>query len=230
MQKPYTAALKRIEKYRGILSTSVGVTFDSPGLLVRLAAMEKKNPDLRLGGDEKTALMSLLGWEGRHSHGAGMADLTGFVRHQSFSVLYSEYIPHQTTPSSSRPSTPNSSQASTSSLSITTPARTILCGRRRRWLTYRYYARDGEADECLGEAIARMCSKTDEPCDESGCQFKKGEHELRYTHGGVRILFNVSKAAPSDAKLEGDEELAEMWESCIVCGKQSTRVRMQDGT
>ncbi|EKM51041.1 uncharacterized protein PHACADRAFT_262987 [Phanerochaete carnosa HHB-10118-sp] len=159
-----------------------------------------------------------------------MANLAGFVRHQSFSVLYSEYVPHQTTPASSRSPTPDSAQVSTSSLSITTSARIILCGRRRRWVTYRYYSRDGGVDECLGETITRMCSKVDGACDEPGCSFKKGEHELRYTHGGIRILLNISKASRSDPQLEGDEELPEMWESCVVCGKQSTRVRMQDGT
>ena len=232
IERPFATALARIEKSRGLLSTSADVTFDPPSLLARFAAREKKNPDLRLGGDEKAALMSILGWEGKSSQGAGMADMAGFVRHQSFATLYSEYIPRPSTPS--RPATPNSSSApnasSSSSLSVSTPAKHILCGRRRRWITYRYYSRDGGPDECLGEAVTRQCARADEPCDESGCQYKKGEHELRYTHGGVRILVNISKTTPSGDASEGEEDLPEMWESCIVCGKQSARSRMQDGT
>lgn len=228
VERPFTAALARIEKARSMLSTSAGITFDPPDLLVRLAAREKRNPDLRLGGDEKAALTGLLGWEGKRSVGAGMADTAGFVRHQSFSILYSEYIPHST-PASSRPVTPNGSQTS-STLSTSTPAKTILCGRRRKWMTYRFYSRDGGADECLGEAIMRLCSRAEEPCDEPGCQFKKGEHELRYTHGGIRILVNIGNKNDSKEVAGEDDDLPEMWESCSVCSKESIRCRMQDAT
>jgi 1-phosphatidylinositol-3-phosphate 5-kinase len=228
VHRPFTAALVRIEKSKDLLSTSAGVAFHPPHLLVSLAEREKEYPDLRVGGDEKIALTSLLGWEGKHSQGSGMADTSGFVRHQSFSVLYSEYIPQA--PSPSRPATPNNSQGSSLTVTITSSAGTILCGRRRRWITFRYYSRDGGADECLGEAITRMCLRADEPCDEVGCQFKKGEHELRYTHGGIRILFHTLRVSDSKEQLNEDEKLPEMWESCSVCSKESPRTQMQDGT
>ena len=236
VERPFAAALARIEKSRSLFSTSAGIVFDPPEMLARLATREKRNPELRLGGDERAALMSLLGWEGKHSHGAGMADMAGFVRHQSFSVLYSEYIPQLSTPSGSRPDTPTSAttvtpaQASSSTLSIPTPAKYILCGRRRRWITYRYYSRDGGTDECLGETITRQCAQADEPCDDHVCSYKKGEHELRLAHGSVRILIHFGRTNPPEEKLDGDEDLPEMWESCGICGKQSGRSRMQDGT
>lgn len=85
-------------------------------------------------------------------------------------------------------------------------------------------------DECLGEAITRQCARADEPCDEPGCQYKKGEYELRYIHGEVRILVNISRTRPSDDRSDGDDELPELWESCGVCGKQTKRHRMHDAS
>lgn len=225
VERPYTATLNRIEKFRPLLSTSPGIALSPPSLLVSLASREKREPKLRLGGDEKAALSYLLGWEGKGSHGAGMADMTGFVRQQSFSVLYSEYIPHSSSPVS-RPTTPGGpSQSSNSTLSMESTSTNLMpCGRRRRWVTFRFYARD--ADETLGEAVARICTRAEEPCQDPACRFTQGEHELRYVHDRVRIHVNCKPMQPPTE----DEELPDMWESCTVCGKISQKVRMQDAT
>lgn len=225
VERPYTAALNRIEEFRSLLSTSPGIALSPPALLVDLATREKREPKLRLGGDEKAALSYLLGWEGKDSHGAGMADMTGFVRQQSFSVLYSEYIPYSSSPVS-LPTTPGGpSQSSNSTLSMESTSTNLMpCGRRRRWVTFRFYARG--ADETLGEAVARMCTRAEEPCQDPACHFKKSEHELRYVHDRVRIHVNCKPMQPPTE----DEELPDMWESCAICGKSSQKVRMQDAT
>ena len=75
-----------------------------------------------------------------------------------------------------------------------------------------------------------MCLRADEPCDEAGCQYKKGEHELRYTHGGVRILFHTKRTSQPKEQLDEDDDLPEMWESCSVCGKESPHHMMYDAT
>lgn len=225
-ERPFSAALAQIQKYKGLLSASPHVTYSPPSLLVHLAQRESSDPGRRLCGDEKAALTSLLGWEGKN--GTGMSDTAGFVRQQSFSALYSEYVPQ---PATSRPATPGSSQSSFGSLQPSQPSdKSVLCGRRRRWVTFRFYSREGGTDECLGETILRLCARADERCDEPGCSFRRGEHELRFVHGTVRITVKVRPASSLDAEKEGEGDLPQMSVSCKVCAKQSPKDQMLDGT
>lgn len=226
--RPVSQALAAVEKARSYLSTSPDVSFGPPGILAKLASREKSEQHRRLGGDDKAALNSLLGWDSkrlRQQGSAGTMELVntaGFVRHQSFSVLYSEYV-SQTQPVS-RPSTPSTSSPAPPE----SEPRMILCGKRRRWVTFRYYCHD-QADECLGEAIVRLCSHADDPCDNPDCRSKRGDHELRFIHAGIRITLLIEgEAAPVSP--EDEEELPEMWVSCRACKKESSKVHMRDGT
>ncbi|KAF9445443.1 hypothetical protein P691DRAFT_710328 [Macrolepiota fuliginosa MF-IS2] len=90
---PFTAALKRVKRSKSLLSTSVGVTFFPPSVLVDLAEREGKSPNRRLKGDERVALASVLGWTGKDPPGRGMAGIPGFVRQQEFSFLQSQHVP-----------------------------------------------------------------------------------------------------------------------------------------
>ncbi|KIK63065.1 hypothetical protein GYMLUDRAFT_41376 [Collybiopsis luxurians FD-317 M1] len=107
---PFSATLSRIEAQKNVLSTSAGVSFDPPLLLVRLSEKEKAHPDSKilLMGDERAALNSLLGWgavepEGqtngsdpekdRGRKGRNMAGICGFLNQQEISILVSTRIP-----------------------------------------------------------------------------------------------------------------------------------------
>ncbi|KAJ3853697.1 hypothetical protein EV368DRAFT_81324 [Lentinula lateritia] len=59
---PFSDTLARIEAQRNVLSSSTGVAFDPPMLLVRLAEKEKahREKEICLTGDERVALNSLL--------------------------------------------------------------------------------------------------------------------------------------------------------------------------
>lgn len=224
VENPVSLALVGVEKARGVLSTSPGMLLSPPNILVKLATREKNHSDSKLGGDDKAALSSLLGWDGRQlrtgTAGTGMVDTSGFVRQQSFSVLYSEFI----MPQISRPPTPTAS-TSTRATPEMDQHRLVMCGKRRRWVTFRFYS---QSDESLGEAIVRLCARADESCANPDCQTKRGDHELRLTHAGVRITVHVnSGSAPMEHK---GEELPEMWSSCRKCKEETKKVRMQDGT
>ncbi|KAI0071370.1 hypothetical protein K474DRAFT_1669074 [Panus rudis PR-1116 ss-1] len=225
-----------LRRYEDLLSTSPGVRVSPPKILLDLADKEEHDPKRKLTGDEKAALTSILGWMGKHDSGHSLVGTSGFVRQQSFSVLYSEHVPSLPVPGSSRPSTPssqrNASSSSLSAINIPPPLPRIAhCGKRRTWVTYRFYA---DNDERLGEAVIRLCSTVDDPCQEIACPFKRGEHELRWIHGGVRILGNVSHTPETDphrpSVRTSEEELPEMWESCKVCQKKSETQKMSDGT
>lgn len=132
---PFLAAAKRIEESRSCLSTSPGVSLSVPKLILELAEKEKRNDaqggplKRRLKGDERVALTSLLGWDGKDAEGRGMSGILGFVRHQEISVLCSAHVPpgpstksqssHPNSPPNSPPSigaqTPTSSSTSTQS-------------------------------------------------------------------------------------------------------------------
>ena len=50
-ERPFAAALTRIEKYKGLLSTSPSVVYSPPKLLRSLVELEKQEPERRLNGD-----------------------------------------------------------------------------------------------------------------------------------------------------------------------------------
>ncbi|KAH9943601.1 hypothetical protein B0H21DRAFT_695546 [Amylocystis lapponica] len=225
-QHVFASAIERIRDSSELLSTSPGIAFTPPRVLLALAEKEKVDATRRLTGDEKAALTSLLGWEGKAALGRGMAGTTGFVRQQGLSVLFSEHVP---LPLMVLPQPPNpTATPAPASSALVTPAKFNYCGSRRRWITYRYY---DSTDETLGEAITRMCSTAEELCDKPGCQYRRGDHDVRWIHGNVRILATVSvPAAATQAKSDQSDEILRMWESCAICGKESRRDRMTDGT
>ncbi|CAL1702515.1 unnamed protein product [Somion occarium] len=229
---PFESALSLLKNYEDLLSTSPGIRFPPPLILVRLAEKEKEDPKRRLTGDERTALTSILGWVmGKHDPAKHMIGVTGFVQQQILSVLYSQHIPATPTGISiSRPSTP-SSQRTPSSMSVPpanpVPPKLTHCGTRRNWMTYKFY---GEHDECLGEAVTRLCATSDDRCPEVGCHYKRGQHELRWIHGRTRIVGIISPTSEGNDETEGEDDLPQMWESCDVCKKRSSVDRMQDGT
>ncbi|KAJ3508125.1 hypothetical protein NLJ89_g5924 [Agrocybe chaxingu] len=126
--QPFVNALKRIEGSKDLLSTSAGVSLRLPKLIVDLAEQEKVRAALadgqspgqsrRLKGDERAALTSLLGWDGKDAEGRGMSGILGFVRQQEISVLCSLHVPSSTvTPTGtiSHPPTPSSLTTTTTS-------------------------------------------------------------------------------------------------------------------
>ncbi|KZT01952.1 uncharacterized protein LAESUDRAFT_662877 [Laetiporus sulphureus 93-53] len=224
-QHPLLAALKHIDAYKDLLSTSPGLLMPLPSVLVSLTEKESQDPDRRLTADEKAALKSLLGWECKESLGRGMVGMSGFVRQQGISLLYSAHVPLPLiTP---QPPTPVGTASSSSAV---VPPRLTACGNRMTWVTYRYYRRGAEADESLGEVISRLCATAEEPCNQPGCQFLQGDHDLRWIHGGVRIVATVNLLSSSAKDSSPEDDAVLMWESCAVCGRETRREHMSDGT
>lgn len=227
--KPFATVLKQLEKNKSLLSSSPGIYIPPPAILVTLAAREKLDPSRKLRGDEKTGLKTIRGWEGRKSQGRGLIGTLGFVRQQEFSVLHSRHVPSllplppvQTTPDSS--SIPNE-------LPYRTPLPETIytpCD-KPRWITYKYYSRDPSLDKTLGDAIVDLCASADSNCDKPGCTFKRGEHEIRFTHGGMRITLRVEPREITGETSGSQNDSIELWESCKVCAKESRRRMMSDG-
>ncbi|THH14287.1 hypothetical protein EW146_g6020, partial [Bondarzewia mesenterica] len=212
---PFQDALHRIEESKGLLSTSTGVIFPPPILLVRLAELEKGLPTRRLTGEERTGLTGILGWEGKEARGHGMSGTVGFVRQQHLSILYSQHVPLP------RPSSSTVSNASQSSLLVSDLPAYTHCGPRALWRTYAYYE---EGESSLGEMVHDICARAEEPCDRPGCESTRGHHELRWMHDGTRI---VAKTHPIE---QADEDRIEIWQSCRVCYETTPRCIMDDGT
>lgn len=232
---PFSTALKRIEESKHILSTSPGVVFPPPYLITELAKKETRDPSRRLTGDEKAGLVSVLGWDGRDGGGNGMSGTPGFIRQQEISVLYSQHVPSPPAPD---PSSSSSLTASTTVSSQTVDPLKPAFSRcdRERWITYRYYARDSYnkhrvLDKSLGETITDLASGADLACDIPGCQFKRGKHELRFIHGGIRIVVKVDLGDAQDFKFEArDDTVIHVWENCSVCRAKTEHTEMNDGT
>lgn len=224
---PYSAAVKRVEKYRDLLSTSLGVTLLPPPLLVSLSKKESKKSSRRLKGDERAGLGSILGWEGRTSKGKSLTGVKGFTRQQAISMLFSKHVPVTGSPPA-QPSeiSTNSAVAESSAASnpTPTPSRMKRCG-QAQMVTYRYYARDETLDKPLGTAIMDFCSSATLPCLRSGCTFKRGEHERRWIHSGVRITANIK----CDQTVPHDEDGITVWSSCIECDAQTNKGELSNG-
>ncbi|KAJ8695190.1 hypothetical protein PTI98_007805 [Pleurotus ostreatus] len=222
---PFATLVHNIEQCKELYSTSTGVVVKPPTLIVGLAEKEKQYPERKLKGDERTGLSSILGWDGKESRGKGMSGTSGFVRHQGISALYSLYVPssESTTPSSSESTSP-----SRASLVIPDARPSLIACGQPRWVSYRYYSRDQSLDKCLGEVITEWVSCSGLHCSESSqCKLKRGEHEMRFIHGGVCIAVKVQQAEEEAPWREDD---IEMWQSCDVCGAQTKQTIMSDGT
>ncbi|KAF5376402.1 hypothetical protein D9615_008619 [Tricholomella constricta] len=198
---PFTQALEQIQAGAGMLSTSPGVRFDPPPLIVELAAREKGRAR-RLKGDERAGLASILGWEGKENLGKGMTGTAGFVRQQGIELLESRHVPGE-----------GEAEGST------------VCG-RAVWKTYRYYAGE-EEDESLGAILEELVSGAPKACEVVGCKCIRGLHETRLVHGGVKVSIAVEERKE---EWERDDRKVEVWESCATCAAQSVRREMSDGT
>ncbi|EMD31168.1 hypothetical protein CERSUDRAFT_89288 [Gelatoporia subvermispora B] len=227
---PFLTVVEVIESSKDMLSTSPGVEFSPPRILRNLAEKEKSNPECKLMGDERAALSNVLGWEGKAAQARGMTGTLGFVRHQWISALYTEHVPvllpnpQVPTPTSSRPS---------SSSSVRNTPRSAYCGSKRKWVTYKYYGGEPSGDECLGDVITRMCLTANDQCGVPGCQYKRAEHDFRWIHNGVRL---VATMTPEDHSQEpagaakDNANVPRMWSRCSVCGAESRKQPMSDGT
>lgn len=229
---PFRTTVQRIQKSQDLLSTTAGLTFPLPALLTRLADQEDRDPTRRPTGYERFGLNSVLGWEGRDSRGKGMAGIQGFVRHQEICILYSEHVVSRSRSASSVTASEASSGSSTiSSVTTSTTDTTVTnnsstqCGGRPRWMLFQYYSRRKGAEKTLGETLVRMCSVAEDPCGNAGCQSKRGDHELRFIHAGVRIAVHSEPL-----EVSYDDDYIEMWESCQCCGEETKPHKMSDGT
>jgi 1-phosphatidylinositol-3-phosphate 5-kinase len=218
----FSTTLKRIQDSVGFLSTSMCVSFEPPSLIVSLAKKESEEAGWTLKGDEKAGLTSILGWEGREAGGLGMSGMPGFVRHQTFSVLYSQHVPGAQpvlpTPTSETLPTTVSSSSNISTFSA--------CG-DPLWLSFHYYSRKAGYDKSLGEVVTGTCAGAGEPCKTPGCGFKKNQHEQRFIHGGVKITV---KLCPGERDESEDDDEVHLWQSCKICDAKTERSRMSDGT
>ncbi|KAG5651993.1 hypothetical protein H0H81_006675 [Sphagnurus paluster] len=162
---PFAHALEQLEASVGLLSTSPGVHFAPPPPIADLGAREKQNGvRVKVRGDERAALSSILGWEGREQAGRGMVGTTGFVRQQGIEVLVSHHVPKE-----------GEGGGLTG------------CG-RAEWKTYQYFG-----DRSLGETVEDLVEGAKKACEVVGCKHAHGLHETRMFHGGVKITIQVEE-------------------------------------
>ncbi|KDQ52492.1 hypothetical protein JAAARDRAFT_184041 [Jaapia argillacea MUCL 33604] len=219
----FTYALKRIEEDADPQSTSPGVKFAPPRPLVALAEREKQDSSYRPVGDERAALWSISGWEGRETRGRRMAGTLGFIHKQELSTLYSEHVPTRPPSESSAKSAGSAiSKASTDTLRQLTPCK------EARWMTYVFNRWDNNLDSLFGDTLVDMCLTANKSCDRRNCSVRRGDHERRWIHNGIRIAANV---IPIDDKaMVGHEEEISVWESCKECGCETQKSRLSDGS
>lgn len=223
--RSFQSALRRIEEGKGMLSASPGLIFQPPQLLVRLAESEKANPSRRLAGEERTGLTSILGWEGKTAAGRGnLTGIGGFLRQQQLSLLYAEHV-----------RVPDRTSNASADGTVNKPAEGepkvpthVHCGTRVQWVTYVYYA-SGNHDRSLGDMITSICTRADEPCKQPGCKSLQRQHERRWIHGGIRVVAQTEPRDPAPSPGKHTEDI-DMWQSCKMCQKTTTRCKMSDGT
>ncbi|KAF8063215.1 hypothetical protein FPV67DRAFT_1505586 [Lyophyllum atratum] len=210
---PFKRTLDELEEKADLLSTSPGVRFDPPPLIVSLAERETEN-GLRLRADERTALGCVLGWEGKSNLARGMTGTVGFVRQQGIEVLEVHRVPDL---------------AAAVEMEAGVGQRLAVCG-SPAWRTYRYYAKEDE-DVSLGAMVMELSESAGRPCEVAKCQHLIGVHETRLSHGPVRVNIGVEEMHEEEkAEKVGKEGRVEIWESCATCGACSTRREMSDGT
>lgn len=219
--RPFTNTLLRIEKSRGLLSTSAGVTFASPKIIVDLSEKERArfsqaetqvhSRGQRLNVDERMALATLLGWGGKDAEGRGMSDVLGFLRQQEISVLCSVQLslPNSKTGSQrasslsasstldgqstvAQSSTFTTASATTESSSNSRASGFVLCG-KPCWVTYRYYSSNPKEDHLLGDWILDTARNKDKPCMwKSGCGVLQSDHDRILIHDSIKIAVRVT--------------------------------------
>ena len=265
--RPFTNALLRVEKSRGLLSTSAGVTFASPKIIVDLSEKERAqfsqaetqvhSHGQRLNVDERMALATLLGWDGKDAEGRGMSGVLGFLRQQAISVLYSVQLslPNSRTESQRASSLSASStldgqstiaqssafttaSAITESSSNSRASRFVPCG-NPCWVTYRYYSSNPKEDYLLGDWILDIAKNKDKPCMwKPGCGTLQSDHDRILIHGSIKITVKVaslSKDSKDDSNGDttgkgSEEDDIAVWGSCAICGAKTPKQLMSHGT
>lgn len=229
--QPFNNALKRLEKWKGLLSTSPGVIFSPPRIIADLSEREQaqsvagQKHSRKLHGDERAALHSLLGWNRKEDEGRGMSGILGFLRQQEISVLYSLQVDpdsrttrSNTSSSISSASTeaeiekyPTTSQSSTSSKSEASrkmrESEFLHCD-KPHWVTYGYYSTNSREDYTLSDWILDTTKRRNNLCKtRKGCTFTLGKHDIRIIHDGIRIIVKVTDEINN--KSENIEEASE---------------------
>ncbi|KAJ7625739.1 hypothetical protein FB45DRAFT_922194 [Roridomyces roridus] len=269
----FAALHARIVSTAPLLSASPDLRVGPPVLIEELVARERSlgigvgvgggtAGKMVLRGDERVGLTSILGWDshardkekGQQQPKRGQALLdgpTGFTRMQGISVLVSRLVPGS---SDGLPGGAGASPASSElerpvSMSMTAAeALQVGCG-RPEWVTWRFYARDG--DQTLGGMMHALVEEAEEPCARTGCMFPRGRHVQRIVHGGVKVAVNVEEVQPEEEKGDDEDDTPvtkekegstssadsasdgthiDMWVSCGVCGARTTRRPMTEGT
>jgi 1-phosphatidylinositol-3-phosphate 5-kinase len=226
LDRAFQSALHRIEESKGMLSASPGLVVSPPQLLVHLAESEKESPGRRLTGEERTGLISILGWEGKKAAGRGnLISTAAFLRQQQLSLLYSEHVYR-----SDRMSQTSADGTLNKPVEVESKKQNVYvhCGVPVQWLTYVYYA-SGTHDRSLGDMITSMCLRADEPCAQPGCKSPRRQHEQRWIHGGIRVVAQMEALDPSASPSVHSEDI-EMWQSCKICRKSTPQCKMSDGT
>lgn len=204
---PFSATVNSIQECDSVLSTSPGIRFPPPVLLLELAEKEAQTGHSDLTAAQHVGLRSLLGWTIDHQ----MAGPSAFLRHQCLTVLYSEYVPNEVHQEGEE----NDNGQSTASW--------LPCV-QRHWQTYRYYSREQSQDQRLGELIMEKCGNATKACTRKGCKFQIHSHQYRWVTGRTRI---IAKMRPDT---EPPEEGISMWMSCHECGASTSRRPMANGT
>ncbi|KAG6810670.1 hypothetical protein H0H92_010818 [Tricholoma furcatifolium] len=213
---PFTQMVSKLHAGAALLSTTPGVRFEPPALVVDLAEREKLHHGARrLRGDERAGLTSVLGWEGKEHLARHMTGTLGFVKHQSIEVLETHHVPgvHH------------------NSEDVVDPRKTTICG-RAAWKTFRYYAFESGEDATLGGMVRWFLEVVQRPCEVRGCKLVRGVHETRFVHGGVKVTVRVEEEQQqaSSSPPEPEAGKIEMWESCASCEAKSERREMSHGT
>lgn len=254
LQQPFSLALKRIEESRGLYSTTPGIILAIPKLVIELAEKEKSGAvKRRLKGDERVALASILGWDGKDAEGRGMSGTLGFVRHQEISFLRSTHVPPpDPSPGKSRPSESGTastfsdeSNLSVSALALVTPSHippyatnlpynSLVPCEKPRWTTYQYFSSHDGGDFLLGSWVEDIAMNRRAPCDRPGCTFLQGQHEQRFIHGDVRVVIRAAdikrKEKQNERDGDGDDDGIAVWKSCAVCDARTPSIKMGAAT
>lgn len=198
-----------MQQSRDFLSTCVGVSFNPPKLLEDLATREKdmalQGKQVILKGDEKAGLRSIA--MGRRE-ALGASNL--FVGAQRISVGVSRHV-----------LVPTSSQDTSDSQEWT--VRSLMEQKQCESVseeTFYFYSRN---ELSLGQAIHRWVGEVDEVCSAENCSYNRGDHTLRYVHGGTRVEVQVQADSLETFTETGD---IYVWESCVCCNVAHDRKRM----
>lgn len=204
----FSATINGIKECEGVLSTTPGVRFPPPVLLMELAEKEAKTGHSDLTAAQHVGLRSLLGWNVDHH----LSGPTAFLRHQCLTMLYSQYVPDEEKKKEEEEDNTGHS---------TTSWQPCI---QRYWRTYRYYSTEQDQDSRLGELVMDKCGNAEKPCTHKDCKFQVHSHQFRWVTGRTRIIARIhpDTLPPSDG--------ISMWISCHECGASTPRRPMSNGS